>query len=229
MLASDLMTRNPLTLPPEAPLPMVANLFAERGISGAPVVDADGLLLGIVTEGDLIRRLAAEAETPRSWLAEFFRPAARQAADFSRVHGRTAQDVMTRKVLTVAEDTPIGEVARLIEQHGIRRVPVLRDGVLAGIVARADLVRALMAPGAAIAADAADEQIRRALSKVMRDQPWVDAFYIFPDVQDGVVSFYGYCRSEEVKRALRVLAEGVPGVKGVQVMVEKPPLPVVGG
>jgi CBS domain-containing protein len=226
MLARDVMTRDPLTLPPEAPLGVVANLFAERGISGAPVVDADGRLLGIVTEGDLIRRMAAGAEKPRSWLVEFFRPAARQAADFSRVHGRTAQDVMTRHAHAVTEETPIGEVAHLMEQHGIRRVPVLRDGVLVGIVSRADLVRALMAPGATIAADAPDEQIRRAVRKAMRQQPWVDAFYIYADVRDGVVSFHGFCRNEEVKRALRVLAEEIPGVKGVQVMVEKPPLPV---
>ncbi len=229
MLARDLMTRSPLTLPPDAPLGVVANLFAERGISGAPVVEPDGRLLGIVTEGDLIRRLAAGAEKPRSWLAEFFRPAARQAADFSRVHGRTAQDVMTRHLHAVAEDTAIGEVARLMEQHGIRRVPVLRDGVLAGIVSRADLVRALMSSGGSIFADAPDEQIRRAVGKAMREQPWVDAFYIYFDVQDGVVSFYGYCKNDEVKRALRVLAEGVPGVKGVEVRLEKPPLPVVTG
>jgi CBS domain-containing protein len=227
MLARDLMTRTPLTLPPDAPLATVASIFAERGISGAPVVAQDGRLLGIVTEGDLIRRLSASAEEPRGWLAGFLAPAGRQAADFARVHGRTAQDVMSRHIHGVAEDAPISEVARLIEQHRIRRVPVLRDGVLVGIVSRADLLRALMAPAGEAAADASDAQIRRALQKAMREQPWVDAFYIYPDVKDGVVSFYGYCRNEEVKRGLRVLAEGVPGVKGVQVMVEKQPLPVV--
>lgn len=229
MLARDVMTRDPLTLQPDTPLGVVANLFAERGISGAPVVAADGRLLGIVTEGDLIRRLAAAVEAPRSWLVEFFRPAAWQAADYARVHGQTAQDVMTRQPHTVTGDTRVEEVAHLIERHGIRRVPVVQDGMLQGIVSRADLLRALMTTSGKVAADAPDRQIRRELQKAMKEQAWVDAFYIYSDVQDGVVSFYGFCRNDEVKRALRVLAEGIPGVKGVQVLVEKPPLPVVGG
>lgn len=226
MRACDLMTRDPVTLPPDTPLPQVARILAERGISGAPVMDAEGRLLGMVTESDLIRRLAAPEDGPRSWLADFFTPAGRQAARYARTHGQTARDVMTTGLVTATEETPIGVIAKAFEERGIRRVPVVRDGRLVGIVSRGDLIRALLAPEGSLAEDAPDERIRRQIADAMRQQPWVDAFFIFPEVKDGVVSFRGFCRNEEVKRALRVLAEGVPGVKGVEVMVEKPPLPV---
>jgi CBS domain-containing protein len=227
MRARDLMTPDPVTIPPETPLAVVARTLAERGFSGAPVTDAEGRLVGMVTEGDLIRRLAAPEDPPRSWLRDFFSPAGRQAARYARTHGQTAADVMTAQLVTADEDTPIEVIAKAMEERGIRRVPVLRGERLVGLVSRADLIRALMAPPAALAADAPDERIRRDVLRAMREQPWVDAFLVFPDVKDGVVSFHGYCRNEEVKRGLRVLAEGVAGVKGVQVMVEKTPLPVV--
>jgi CBS domain-containing protein len=229
MRARDLMTRDPVTLPQDTPLPQVARILAERGISGAPVTDAEGRLLGMVTESDLIRRLAAPEDGPRGWLADFLTPAARQAARYARTHGQTAADVMTTGLVTAEEDTPIGVIAKAFEERGIRRVPVVRAGRLIGIVARADLIRALMAPEGTLSEDAPDERIRRQVMEAMRRQPWVDAFFIFPEVKDGVVSFRGFCRNEEVKRALRVLAQSIPAVKGVEVMVEKPSLPEAGG
>lgn len=226
MRAQDVMTRDLVTIPPGTPLDAIARLFAERGISGAPVVDQDGRLLGLVTESDLMRRIAAPEDRPRGWLREAFTPAGRQAASFARTHGRTARDVMTTALVTAEEDTPIAHIAKMMEERGIRRVPVLREGKLAGIVARADLVRALMTPEATPHEAASDERIRRAVRAAMRAEPWVDAYFIFPDVKDGVVFFHGYCRDEAVKQALRVLAERIPGVRDVQVMVERTPLPI---
>jgi CBS domain-containing protein len=227
MRARDVMTADPITIPPATPLPAVASLFAARGISGAPVVDAEGRLLGMVTEADLLRRIAAHEDGRKGWLATFLTPAGRQAREFARLHGRTAEDVMSRALVTGEEDTPVEKIAKALEERGIRRVPVVRDGRLVGLVSRADLVRAVMAPEEELAEDAPDARIYRAVGKAMREQPWIDAYYIFHDVKDGVVSFHGWCRNEEVKRALRVLAERIPGVKGVQVMVERTPLPVV--
>lgn len=226
MRAQDVMTRDLVTIPPEMPLDAIARQFAERGISGAPVVDQDGRLLGLVTESDLMRRIAAPEDRPRGWLREAFTPAERQAAFFARTHGRTARDVMTTALVTAEADTPIAHIAKVMEERGIRRVPVLRDGKLAGIVARADLIRALMTQRARSPEVADDERIRHAILAAMRDEPWVDAFFIFPDVRDGVVFFHGYCRNEAVKRALKVLAERVPGVRDVQVMVERTSLPL---
>ena len=223
MRARDLMTTNLVTLPPDAPLEAVAHALADRGISGAPVVGADGSLLGMVTEGDLIKRLAAKDMPETSWFSGLFRSASDQAARYARVHGQKARDVMTTELATVTEDTSIEHVARIIEDKGVRRVPVVRDGKLVGLVSRADLIRALIMPAASLTADAPDERIRRDLLKAMRDQPWVDTFYLFADVRDGIVTFHGFCRSEEIKQALRVLAEGIEGVKGVTMETDLPP------
>lgn len=226
MRAGEVMTTGLLTLPPDAPLHAVAGLLAERGVSGAPVVDAEGRLLGMVTEGDLIRRLAAKEEGPVSWVAGLLAPAAGQAARFAKAHGRRARDVMTTDLVTATEETPIEQVAQLMESHGIRRVPVLRDGVLVGIVARGDLVRALCAPEPAPAPEASDARIRHALSRAMAAQPWIDRWFLMADVRDGVVTFHGFCRSAEVRNGLRVLAEGIEGVREVRFeTAASPPYP----
>ncbi|MBU8542186.1 CBS domain-containing protein [Roseomonas sp. ROY-5-3] len=214
------MTPDPMTFQPATPIAVVARTLAERGISGAPVVDAQGALLGMITEGDLLRRIAAPADAPKSWVAGLFSPAARQADHFARTHGQTAGDVMTRGAVTAEEETPIDKLAHAMEERNIRRIPVLRDGRLVGIVSRADLIRALLQPAEHLSADAPDERIRRELVGRMKDQPWIDAFAIFPEVENGVVIFHGYCRNDAVLRALPVLAETIPGVKGVRVMVE---------
>jgi len=217
MRARDLMTTSVVTLSPDTPVREVARVLAGHGISGAPVVDAAGRLLGIVTEGDLIRRLAAPEDRPRSWILDLFLPAPGQATHYARTHGRRARDVMTTDLVTVDEDAPVERVANLLEQRRVRRLPVVRDGRLVGIVSRADLLRAVTPPAdERPAAEATDARIHRALLARMREHPWVDPYFTFADVEDGVVTLHGFCRSEEVKRALRVLSEGVPGVKEVR-------------
>jgi CBS domain-containing protein len=228
MRARDLMTTSLVTIPPEAPLEAVAQILSDRGISGAPIVDGAGNFLGMVTEGDLIRRLAAKEDAPKSWVLGLFASAADQAARFARTHGHRARDVMTTDIASVTEDTSIEHVAKIIEDKKIRRVPVLRDGKLVGVVSRSDLIRALLAAPGSIAADAPDERIRRDLALAMRNEPWVDTYFIFPDVKHGQVTFHGFCRSETVKQGLRVLAEKVPGVKGVAFETQKPPAYVMG-
>ena len=228
MRARDLMTTSLITIPPEAPLDAVARVFADRGISGAPVVDGAGTLLGMVTEGDLIRRLAAKEDAPKSWVLGLFASAVDQAARFARTHGHRARDVMTTDIASVTEDISIEHVAKIIEDKKIRRVPVLRDGKLVGVVSRSDLIRALLSAPGSLAADAPDERIRRDLALAMRNEPWVDTYFIFPDVKGGQVTFHGFCRSATVKQGLRVLAEGVPGVKGVTFETQDPPAYVMG-
>ncbi len=228
MRARDLMTTSLVTVPPDAPVEAVVRVLTDRGVSGAPVVDSAGTLLGMVTEGDLMRRLAAVEDRPQSWIAGLFKPAAEQAARYARTHGRRARDVMTTDLITVDEDTPVEHIARIIEEKNIRRVPVVRDGKLVGVVARADLLRALVAPPASLSADSPDSRIRVQLVDAMREQPWVDTFFLFPEVRDGVVTFYGFLRSDTVKQGLRVLAEGVPGVKEVRFETEAAPPYVIG-
>jgi CBS domain-containing protein len=220
--ARDLMTTEMVTVPPGTPVLAMARLLGERGISAVPVLDPVGRLLGIVTEADLIRRLAGEAEEPASWLASLFHSAERDALRFARTHGATAADVMSTDLVTTPPDTPAAEVARMMEQRNIRRVLVTEDGRLRGIVSRADLLRALAASGPE-PAEVSDDRIRTAVLAAMRREPWADTFYSLVDVRNGVVEFNGFSRSPEVQRGLRVLAEGIPGVKGVRDNTEPMP------
>ncbi|MBO1074314.1 CBS domain-containing protein [Roseomonas marmotae] len=229
MRVNDIMTKTLVTIPPEAPVSAIAAVFADRGISGAPVVDPDGKLLGMVTEGDLTRGLAATEDKPQSWLWGLFSSRTRQAEHYARTHGRRAQDIMTTSVATVSEDDTVEHVASILEKRHIRRVPVVRDGKLQGVVSRADLIRALLSSPEQIAADVPDTEIRRQVRAAMRDQPWADIHLTFVNVVDGVVTFHGFCRSEEVKRALRVLALKVPGVKEVRFDVAPTPRFMLGG
>jgi CBS domain-containing protein len=212
--ARDLMTPDVVTVPPETPVVAVARLLAERGISAAPVLDKSGAVLGIVTEADLIRRLAGEEDAPRGWFSSLFSDPAADADRYARTHGVTAADIMTEEVVAVAEDTTAAHIAHLMEDRHIRRVLVVTEGRLRGLVSRADLLRALVAPPAA-EGELSDDRIRRAVLAAMRKEPWADTFYTMVEVRDGVVEFHGFSRTEAVKRGLRVLAENVPGVKGV--------------
>ena len=141
MNARELMSTNLVVVPPETPVIALAELLAARGISAAPVMGADGAPLGIVTEGDLIRRLADEKPSGAQWLLGSFRGSARQADRFVKTHGKTARDVMTTDLATATEDASAEQIARMMEQRGIRRVLIVRDGLLVGLVSRADLLR----------------------------------------------------------------------------------------
>ena len=177
------------------------------------------------TEADLVRQLATEpAGRPRGWFrALLTQRAADTAKGFARLHGQRARDVMTTELVAVEEDTPSEQIAQLMEERGVKRVPVLRDGKLVGVVSRADLLG--LAFGTAAPPDVAvsDARLLRDVERAMREQPWADAYLVFPSVEDGVVTFHGWCRSPDVPRALRVLAESLPGVKDVQMDLREPP------
>jgi CBS domain-containing protein len=222
-VALDLMTPDVVTVPPDLTVMEIARLLRERRISAVPVVGADGALLGIVTEADLIRRLAAMLDRPPSWFASLLTDEAAAADRYARTHGFVAQEVMTTDVVTVAPDTPVAEIAALIERHGIRRVLVVEGGRLRGLVSRADLLLALVPP-AGVVIDCSDERIRRAVVAAMRREPWASSAHTVVEVRDGVVEFHGFSRGEAVQRGLRVLAERVPGVRGVDDRTQPPPL-----
>lgn len=231
LLARDLMTKEVVTVPPETPVASLARLLGERGISAAPVTDGEGRLLGVVTEADLLRRLAAAEDAPVGWLRRLFSNMDRQAEQYARTHGAQARDVMTPDVVSVPPDAPAERCAHLMEKHGIKRLPVVDgDGRLRGVVSRADLLRAVLEPPARIGteAEADDRRIFAALRKEMREQPWSGGFYTFADVRDGVVTLHGFVRSEAMRRGLRVMAERVQGVKRVDDRMVDAPVPLPG-
>jgi CBS domain-containing protein len=223
MQAKDLMSTDLVIVPPETPVTAIADLLASRGISAVPVVETSGKPLGIVTESDLIRRLA---EVPRGPLTRFFDlfRSTSQALRFAKARGKTARDLMTRDLVTVSEDATEGHIAQLMEKHAIRRVLVVRDGALVGLVSRADLLRAILQPQAAAPALEDDRAILRAVLAAMREQRWTDTFWVYPGVADGVVTLHGFARSGAVREGLRVLVQEVPGVKSVVDKLDDMPL-----
>jgi len=216
MKAKELMSTQPVVVSGTTPVAAIAELLAERGISAVPVVDEAGTPLGIVTEGDLIRRLADQPPGPLTWFFQIFAASRPLAERFAKARGATARDVMSKNLICVGEEASAERVAQLMERHHIRRVLVVREATLLGIVSRADLLRALLReppPSAAAAED--DSAIQRALVKAMREQPWVDAYWVYPAISDGVVTFHGFARNAAVREALAVMARDIPGVKGV--------------
>lgn len=216
MKARDIMTTNLVTVQPGTPVREVATQLFERRISAVPVVDEEGRVVGIVSEGDLMRRPETGTERHPSWWLRLFGYSDELAHEYVKSHGRTAADVMTRHVLSVTEDAEIAHIADLLESHHIKRVPVVRQDRLVGIVSRADLMRALIgAPQAAAPGQSDDRKIHDELTRRLRAEPWADLLHLNIVVQNGEVQLWGVVSSEDHREALRVLVEGVPGVRAV--------------
>ena len=231
MRAMDVMTSEVVTASPDTTVQELAKLLSEHSISGVPVVE-NGRLVGIVSEGDLLHRAETGTErrtAPRRW-RWYDDTSSDLARDYIKSHGRKVGDIMTRKVITVDGETDLAEVAMLMETKRIKRVPVLRDGKLVGIISRANLVRALAAANFAPAAEAAtnDRTIRANLLAELDGREWVKLWAEDIIVRDGVVHFWlSDSRSKAEREALRVAAENVPGVRSIE---EHPiPVPVMPG
>jgi CBS domain-containing protein len=217
MKARDVMVSHVITVGPELDVRAVANTLVANRISAVPVVAIDGSIVGIISEGDLMRRAVSGAERKRSWWLETFSSAEQLMADFVKTHGRKAKDVMTRQVISVDPDTSLQEIANLLEKHGIKRVPVIENGRLVGIVSRANLVQALATRGLAFVDVAeADEALRKVIVLNLRKLPLTAAMTMVDVIVDrGVVNLWGVVRNEEEKNAIRVAAEGTAGVQAV--------------
>jgi CBS domain-containing protein len=235
MRAMDVMTTNVVTVSPDTPVQEVAKILSERSISGVPVVDTGNRLVGIVSEGDLLHRVETGTERRpdrrtgrrRSWWLDTIGSNEELARDYVKSHGRTAKDVMTSEVTSVSDTTDLADIANLLETKRIKRVPVIKDGRLVGIVSRANLVRALAAAGSRLSADTAtdDRTIRQNLLAELQGQDWVRTWAADIIVRDGVVHIWvSDDRPEEERRALRVAAENIPGVRGVEERIVPAPM-----
>lgn len=232
MRASDVMTATVITVEPDMLVQDLATLLSERGISGVPVVDSAGTMLGIVSEGDLLHRAELGTDRPterrQSWWLRHF--AATDARDYAKSHGRRVKDIMTRQVTTVSEETSLTDIATLLEKQRIKRVPVMRDGKVVGIITRSNLVRALAAAKstAPVMTDHEndDRAIRMRLLNDLQGQRW--AARVWPQdilVSHGVVTlWFASDEPEDNRRAIRVAAENVPGVLSIQEYIVPAPL-----
>ena len=217
MRAADVMTPDPVCVSPDASITDAVRLMLERKFSGLPVVDAGGSVVGIVTEGDLLRRTETGTQRKRTRWIEFLMGPGRLASEYVQTSGRKVGDVMTAQVRTVTEDAPLEEIVHLMERHQINRVLVVRDGKLVGIVTRANLLHAL----ATIAAEtkpgpASDTSIRERLYADLKAQPWAPVGLINVVVRNGVVHLSGTLLDERHREAIRVAAERIPGVKAIE-------------
>lgn len=216
MIASDVMTRNVISVAPDATIAEAVELMLQRGISGLLVVDAKGMLAGIVTEGDLLRRDELGTERRRSWWLRLIASPGRQAADFTRTHGRKVADVMTRDVLSVNMSAPLEEIVALMEEHRVKRVPVLEGDRVVGVVSRADLLRALSVAARERGAAAADDPtIRDHILDTLARESWTPRTTLNVTVVNGVVDLWGTISNDQERRAICVIAENTPGVKKV--------------
>ena len=215
MLAKDVMTTAVATVRPETPVRDVAALLLQRRISAVPVVDGDGALHGIVSEGDLIRRPEMGTERRPSWWLSLVATPDDRALAYVKSHGGKAGDVMTRKVLSVEDTTPLEDVAEVLEANHVKRVPVMRGGKLVGIVSRADLLRGLVARRDAPAPSPDDVSRKAAIDKAFADAG-IRAEMISVTVSGGVVRLWGAAMSDTEKQAARVAAESLSGAGEVR-------------
>ena len=217
MNAADVMVSNVITVGPETCVQDVAALLLKNRISAVPVVGAEGEILGIVSEGDLIRRAEAGTEVRRSWWLQLMASNEVLASEFVRSHSRKVTDVMTGKVVTATPDTPLVQIAGLLEKHGIKRVPIVAAGKIVGIVSRANLLQALASlkkeQVPTVAPD--DQAIRAKVMNQLKAEPWAHTSLMNVTVQNGTVELWGLVASPVEKKAVRVLAEGITGVGAV--------------
>ena len=227
MRAVDVMTTEIISVGPDTSVQALAALLSERGISGVPVVDAENRVVGIVSEGDVLyrvetgteRRLERRTRGRRSWWLDAVASDRELARDYVKSHARTVRDIMTRDVVSISDTAELADIAMLLETKRIKRVPVVRDGKLVGIVSRANLVRALATTTSApeSIAEPDDRAIGDQLLAELKAKNWVDLSSADIIVRGGVVHlWFSDEQPREERLTFRVAAENIPGVRRVE-------------
>jgi CBS domain-containing protein len=216
MKAADVMGVNVVTAKPDWSVQQVAMVLLEKGIGGLPVVDKDGQVVGMVSESDLMRRADCGTGHRHSWWLRILMGRDGLAQEYIKEHGRKVADVMTRPVITAAPSTPLREIAELLERNKIKRVPIVSNGKLVGVVSRANVVQAVAAClRNENATNQTDATLRETILARLKDEPWAQTSLINVTVNQGTADLWGIAESEDQKNALRVAAEVTPGVKAV--------------
>jgi CBS domain-containing protein len=227
MQARDVMVCPVITVGRSATVRNVAKILLESRISAVPVVDNVGKVVGIVTESDLMHRTEAGTERPYSWWIHFLAGDATIAANYVKSHATTVEDVMKSDVVTATPETPLREIAALLEENHIRRVPIVnKDGSLVGIVSRANLIQALASGRPKLEMTLPDSTIRQKLLDELQKQSWAHTHNLSVTVTNGVVDLWGYALSADERTAIRVLAEAIPGVTTVNDHIADTPIVV---
>jgi CBS domain-containing protein len=216
MKVRDIMSPRVISVAPDASVLEAIRLMLQNHISGLPVIDASGVLNGVVTEGDFLRRGETGTERKRSRWLEFLLGPRRLADEYVHTHSRIVRDVMTPEPVTIGEDAGLDEAVEIMESRRIKRLPVVRGGRVVGIVSRANLLHALVSLAAAVPpAATTDAAIREALLAEFEKLTWAPAVLVDPVVKDGVVQLWGTITEEAQRVALKVCAQNIPGVTAV--------------
>ena len=216
MKTSEIMTSPVITVTPATPIAEAARLMLQHRISGLPVVEGEEVV-GMITEGDLLRRAETGSAPHRPMWLELLLGPGRLADEYTHAHARRAGEAMTGDVVSVGPQADVAEVVQLMNRRRIKRVPVIDNDKLVGIVTRANLVRALVkALVKKPARPVSDDAIWKGMLGAIAAEPWGPRFATDIKVKDGFVDIYGTITDERERTALHVLAENVPGVKGVR-------------
>ena len=216
MRADSMMSRQVITIGVDAALIDAIKTMLKHGVSGLPVVDQAGKLVGILSKSDFLRRAEIRTERKRGRLLTFLAGPDKVAFDFKREHGRKVGEIMTPEPVTITEDTPVDEIARIMESRSVRRLPVLNGDKIVGIVTDSDFLPAiarLVLNEQSFAQD--DENIRSAVVAAITSTPWTPCG-LNVSVRDATITLKGFSISENARQAAVVAAENVPGVKRVE-------------
>jgi CBS domain-containing protein len=216
MKVHDIMSPRVISVAPDASILEAIRLMLQNHISGLPVIDPSGALVGVVTEGDFLRRSETGTERKRPRWLEFLVGPSRLADEYVHTHARIVKDVMTPEPVTVSADAGLDEAVQIMESRRIKRLPVVRGGRVVGIVSRANLLHALVSLATAAPPPArTDVAIREAVLAEFEKLTWAPAALVDPVVRDGVVELWGTITEEAQREALKVCAQNMPGVKSV--------------
>ncbi len=216
MRASDVMTKTVYTVTPETTVRDVARLLVRKKVSAVPVVDKAKRVIGIVSEGDLLRRRELGTAPRSSWWLDFISDSRSQARDFRKTRATKAGDVMARPVTSVGPDADLAAVADILDARSVKRVPVVQAGKLVGIISRGDLVRALAKQAKPKKSKQSDATIGAAIQRRLQATSWTNNWFINTSVSKGAVELSGLVKSDDEREAVRVLIENVPGVRSVK-------------
>ena len=218
MKASDIMTPDPVTIAPDASVIEAIRVMLQRRFSGLPVTNEKGEIIGIVTEGDLLRRTETGTQRKRPRWIEFLVGPGRLASEYAHASGHKIHEVMTTQVQTIPEDMPLDQIVKVMEQHRVKRLPVVKNGKLVGIVSRANLLRALASVMRETKGGGStdDATIRIRLLAELAKQSWAPNALIDVVVRNGVVHLWGTILDERQRQGIRVAAENTLGVKSVE-------------
>ena len=216
MKARDVMVSPVITVRETETVRDLAKLLVSHRISSAPVVDDAGKLVGIVTEGDLLRRFEVGTERPYSWWVSFFLGEHAIAVDYVKSHATMTRDIMTREVETASPDSPLIEIADIFEEKHIKRVPIVsKGGDLVGLVSRSNIIQAIASAKPKLEVSLTDAQIRAKLLDELKHQRWTHVHRLNVTVTNGIVDLWGFVESDTERQGVRIAAEAIPGVTAV--------------